>query len=248
MLILGQGAMNRRDSLEILNLCQKIAERYEFIQDDWNGFNTLHVAAARVGGLDLGFLPQEKGGLDTAGILKAAHSGQLKALYLLGADEIPMTELGETFVIYQGHHGDSGAHRADIILPGAAYTEKNATYVNTEGRPQHTIQAVHPPGEAKEDWRIIRALSDILGQTLPYDTLEEIRNRLAAVNPIFEATGQIVSSPWEVLSQGTPETLSQLAFQLPIRNFYRTDPISRHSLNMAQCTQLFEQNQQVSHG
>ena len=248
MLILGQGAMNRRDSLEILNLCQKIAEKYGLIQNDWNGFNTLHVAAARVGGLDLGFLPQKKSGLDTAGILKAAHNGKLKALYLLGADEIPMTELGETFVIYQGHHGDSGAHRADVILPGATYTEKNATYVNTEGRPQHTIQAVHPPGEAKEDWRIIRALSDILGHTLPYDTLEEIRNRLIAVNPIFEAIGQIIPSPWELLPQGTPETLSQLAFQLPIRNFYRTDPISRHSLIMAQCTQSFDQQQQVSHG
>jgi len=247
MLILGQGAMNRRDSLEILNLCQKIAEKYGFIQNDWNGFNTLHTAAARVGGLDVEFLPQ-KGGLDTAGILAAAHSGQIKALYLLGADEIPMSELGDIFVIYQGHHGDAGAHRADVILPGATYTEKNATYVNTEGRPQHTFPAVQPPGNAKEDWRIIRALSEALGHTLSYETLEAIRDRLIAVNPIFSAIDQIIPSPWQMLPAGTPETLSQLPFQLPISNFYRTDPISRHSLTMAQCTLSLEQSTQVHHG
>lgn len=247
MLILGQGAMNRRDSLEILSLCQKIAEKYGLIQEDWNGFNALHTVAARVGGLDLGFLPQ-KGGLDTAGILAAAHKGHLKALYLLGADEIPMTELGDTFVIYQGHHGDAGAHRADVILPGAAYTEKNATYVNTEGRPQHAIQAVQPPGNAREDWRIIRALSDVLGLPLPYDTLEAVRDRLIAVNAVFGSTDQVIPTPWQLLPLRTPETLSQLAFQLPISNFYRTDPISRHSPTMARCTRSREQMQQVHHG
>ncbi|MCE3230468.1 MAG: dehydrogenase [Alphaproteobacteria bacterium] len=247
MLVLGQGAMNRRDSLEILNLCQKIAEKYGFIQEGWNGFNALHTAAARVGGLDLGFVPQ-KGGFDTAEILAAAHNGRLKALYLLGADELPMAELGETFVIYQGHHGDAGAHRADVILPGAAYTEKNATYVNTEGRPQRTFQAVQPPGNAKEDWRIIRALSGSLGRPLPYDTLEAVRERLMAVNPIFGALDQVMPAPWQRLPLGTPETLSQLPFQLPLNNFYRTDPISRHSLTMARCTQSLEQTRQVRHG
>jgi NADH-quinone oxidoreductase subunit G len=174
-------------------------------------------------------------------MIAAAHRGHLKALYLLGADEIPMTELGDTFIIYQGHHGDAGAHHAHVILPGAAYTEKHATYVNTEGRPQHTTQAVQPPGNAKEDWRIIRALSENLGNTLPYDTLEAVRERLIAANPIFEATDQIIPTPWQMLPMGTPETLSQLAFQLPIHNFYMTDPISRHSLTMAQCTLSLEQ-------
>jgi NADH-quinone oxidoreductase subunit G len=247
MLILGQGAMNRRDSFEILTLCQKIAEKYGFIQNNWNGFNALHTAAARVGGLDLGFHPQ-KDGHDTTGILTAAHKGHLKALYLLGVDEIPMADLGDTFVIYQGHHGDAGAHRADVILPGSAYTEKNATYVNTEGRPQHTIQAVQPPGDAKEDWRIIRALSEVLGHPLPYDTLEAIRDRLIAVNPIFGAIDQVIPSPWEMLPEGTPETLSQLAFQLPITNFYRTDPISRHSQTMANCTKSLEATREAQHG
>lgn len=240
MLILGQAAMNRRDSLEILHLCQEIAEKYNLIQGDWNGFNALHTAAARVGALDLGFLPQ-KGGLDTHGIITAAHRGQIKALYLLGADEIPMMDLNNVFIIYQGHHGDAGAHHANVILPGAAYTEKNATYVNTEGRPQRTSQAVLPPGDAKEDWRIIRALSEFLGYVPSYNTLEEIRNRLLSENPIFASLDQVVPSPWEVLSLGTPETLSQLPFQLPINNYYMTDPISRHSLTMAQCTLTHDQ-------
>ncbi|MBM3468553.1 MAG: NADH-quinone oxidoreductase subunit G [Alphaproteobacteria bacterium] len=243
VLILGQGAMNRRDSLEILYLCQKISEEYNFIQKDWNGFNVLHTAAARVGGLDLGFLPQ-KGGLDTAGILGAAHNGKIKALYLLGADEIPMNELGNTFVIYQGHHGDKGAHRADVILPGAAYTEKSATYVNTEGRPQRTTQAILPPGQAKEDWRIIRALSEVLGHSLPYATGEDIQRRLIEVNIHFKNIDKITPSPWEIIPLGTPETLSQLAFQLPITNFYCTDPISRHSTTMAHCTALLPKQEQ----
>lgn len=247
MLILGQAAMNRRDSVEILYLCQKIAETYGLIQTTWNGFNVLHTAASRVGGLDLGFVPGP-GGLDTAGILNHAHKNHLKVLYLLGADEIPMVELGETFVIYQGHHGDAGAHRADVILPGAAYTEKEATYVNTEGRPQHTIQAVPPPGMAKEDWRIIRALSETLGHPLPYNTREEVRTRLAMANPIFGAIGQIIPTPWQIFPSRTPETLSQMAFHLPISNFYMTDPISRHSLTMVDCTQALEKTKQVRHG
>lgn len=247
MLILGQAAMSRRDSLEILNLTQKIAEKYGFIQEKWNGFNALHTAAARVGALDLGFLPQ-KGGLGTAGILSAARKGSLRALYLLGVDEAPLTDLGETFVIYQGHHGDAGAERAHVVLPGAAYTEKNATYVNTEGRPQHTLQAVQPPGKAKEDWRIIRALADALGISLPYDTLEAIRERLVVANPVFSAMNQVIPAPWQVLPLNTPETLSQLPFQLPIANFYRTDPVSRHSPTMVRCTQAFEQAKEARHG
>jgi NADH-quinone oxidoreductase subunit G len=186
--------------------------------------------------------------LATTEILTAAHHGSIKALYLLGADEIPMNQLGHTFVIYQGHHGDAGAHRADVILPGTAYTEKSATYVNTEGRPQQTVQAVQPPGKAKEDWRIIRALSETLSHPLPYNTLEEVRDRLKTENMIFGAMDQIEPAPWRILPTGTPETLSQIAFYLPIHNFYMTDPISRHSLTMAQCTQAFEQKQQVHHG
>ena len=136
------------------------------IADDWNGFNVLHTAAARVGGLDLGLVPG-KGGSDVEGILKAAGKGEIKAVYLLGADEIDTDRLGDAFVIYQGHHGDRGAARADVILPGAAYTEKDGVYVNTEGRPQRAKRAIFPPGEAQGGLEILRALSEALGRTLP---------------------------------------------------------------------------------
>ena len=134
----------------------------------------LHTAASRVAGLDLGFVPGE-GGLDVAGMLAAAGAGQLDVVYLLGADEIDMAALGKAFVVYQGSHGDAGAQRADVILPGAAYTEKSATYVNTEGRAQMTSRAAFPPGDAKEDWAILRALSAQVGRKLPYDNLSALR-------------------------------------------------------------------------
>ena len=145
------------------------------VRDGWNGFNVLHTAAARVGGLDLGFLPGE-GGKSTVGILAGAGRGEIEVVYLLGADEIDMAGLGKAFVIYQGHHGDAGAHRADVILPGAAYTEKNGTYVNTEGRVQLGRLAAFPPGDAREDWTIIRALSGLIGEALPYDNLASCAN------------------------------------------------------------------------
>ena len=148
----------------------------------WNGFNVLHTAAARVGGLDLGFVPG-KGGLDVEAMLDAASNGKIDVIYLLGADEIDMERLGNAFVIYQGSHGDKGAHRADVILPGAAYTEKDGTYVNTEGRVQMTARAVFPPGEAREDWKILRALSGVLGTPLPFDTSQQLRARMYEAHP-----------------------------------------------------------------
>ena len=176
MLIVGMGALARADGAQVLATARTIAEDCGMVQDTdgWNGFNVLHTAAARVGGLDLGFLPGD-GGLDTGAIVDAAAAGAVAVVYLLGADEIDMDSLGKAFVIYQGHHGDAGAQRADVILPGAAYTEKNATYVNTEGRVQQGRRAIYPPGEAREDWTIIRALSEVLGRKLAVDTGDDVR-------------------------------------------------------------------------
>jgi NADH dehydrogenase/NADH:ubiquinone oxidoreductase subunit G len=142
----------------VLSLAAKAAEVLGAAKDGWNGFGVLHTAAARVGALDLGFVPGE-GGLDVAGMTAA---GALDVLFLLGADEIEVP--AGAFVVYQGSHGDKGAHRADVILPGAAYTEKSGTYVNTEGRVQMAARATFPPGDAKEDWAILRALSDFARQ------------------------------------------------------------------------------------
>ena len=231
MLILGQGALTRPDGAAVLAMSRAIAEQYGLVSDDWNGFNVLHTAAARVGGLDLGIVSD--GGV--ASIVDECGAGNVDVVYLLGADEIDTGKLGKTFVIYQGHHGDAGAHRADVILPGAAYTEKNATYVNTEGRVQKTQLAVFPVGEAREDWTIIRALSDVLGHKLPYDTLSEVRSRMVEINAVFDGDDQATGGAWGKF--GLKGTLESSGFVSPILNFHMTDPISRASETMAQCTE-----------
>jgi NADH-quinone oxidoreductase subunit G len=221
----------------VLALARQIAEGCGMIKDGWNGFNVLHTAAARVGGLDLGFVPG-KGGRDVAGILDGATKGEIEVVYLLGADEIDMARLGRAFVIYQGHHGDAGAHRADVILPGAAYTEKDATYVNTEGRVQCAEIAVYPLGEAREDWAIVRALSDALGHRLPFDSLLAVRARMAETNPVFRRIDGVEPATWGPFGlAGT--TNDGAPFVSPVQNFYMTDPISRASVTMAQCAELF---------
>ena len=235
MLIVGMGALARADGAQVLATARTIAEDCGMVPDTggWNGFNVLHTAAARVGGLDLGFVPGD-GGLDTGAILDAASAGAVAVVYLLGADEIDMDRLGKAFVIYQGHHGDAGAGRADVILPGAAYTEKNATYVNTEGRVQQGRRAIYPPGEAREDWAIIRALSEVLGRKLAVDTGDDVRARMAEVNPSFTAGPDAVeTAPWGAF--GTAGSMDPAPFRTPVANFYMTDPISRASVTMAEC-------------
>jgi NADH-quinone oxidoreductase subunit G len=234
MIILGCQALTREDSPGFLEIAGKIAETSGMICDDWNGFNILHNAASRVGGLDIGFLPGLKG-FDVKEMRVACAKGQLEVLYLLGADEINFEGLENTFIIYQGHHGDQGAQHADVILPGAAYTEKSATYVNTEGRVQRTQRAVFPPGEAKEDWRIIRALSEVLGYTLGYDNAQQIQARMIEINPVFSQLDTVQSAVWQTIAgEGA---LSQNPFSSARANFYMTDPISRHSPTMARCHQ-----------
>ena len=238
MLIVGQGALSRPDGAAVLALSRRIAEQTGMIDKSqtWNGFNVLHTAAARVGGLDLGFVPGD-GGLDVDGILDAATSGQVSLVYLLGADEIDMEHLGDACVVYQGHHGDAGAHRADVFLPGAAYTEKNATYVNTEGRVQLARLATFPPGEAREDWAILRALSEVLGSTLPYNTIQQVRARMVELNANFMNISSVTPAPWGDF--GASGNLLSEPFEPPIENFYMTDAISRASETMAECSDLF---------
>ncbi|WP_374467521.1 NADH-quinone oxidoreductase subunit NuoG [Ferrovibrio sp.] len=235
MLILGQGAIARADGAAILALARQVTDGCGLLKDGWNGFNMLHTAASRVGALDLGFVPGS-GGKDATGILAGAQAGEIKAVYLLGADEIDTTKLGSAFVIYQGSHGDAGAKRADVILPGAAYTEKDATWVNTEGRVQLGRRAAAPPGEAREDWAIIRALSDVLGQTLPYDNLGMLRRRMLQAAPHFGAVDKITPAAWG--NFGAAGTVGDLPFVSPVADFYLTNPIARASTTMAECSAL----------
>jgi NADH-quinone oxidoreductase subunit G len=236
MLVLGMGALQRADGAAVLHLARQVAESCGMVQPDWNGFNLLHIAAARVGGLDVGFLPGD-GGRDIGGIIGGLQSGDIEVVYLLGADEIAASHFGKAFVIYQGHHGDAGAHRADVILPGAAYTEKDATYVNTEGRVQRTARAAFPPGDAREDWAIVRALSEALGKRLPYDNIAALRRRLFEASPRFQRLGAVEAAPWGEF--GTPGAIDTAPFSPPIANFYMTDPISRASETMAECTAVY---------
>ncbi|TVR95636.1 MAG: NADH-quinone oxidoreductase subunit G [Rhodospirillales bacterium] len=234
MLIVGMGALAGRDGAAVLAAARRIAEDFGMIDPakPWNGFNVLHTAAARVGGLDLGLLPGAHG-RDVRGILDGTMSGAIDVVYLLGADEIDMARLGKAFVIYQGHTGDAGAARADVILPGAAYTEKNALYVNTEGRVQAALRAVHPPGEAREDWAIIRALSSVLGKTLPYDNLDQLRARITDACPWMAAVDTVVAARWGRF--GREGTLSDEALASTVGNFYLTNPVCRASVTMAEC-------------
>jgi NADH-quinone oxidoreductase subunit G len=233
LIVVGMGALAREDGAAVLALAQELADKVGAVRDDWNGFAVLHTAAARVGGLDLGLVPGP-GGRDVAGILAGCQTREIEVVYLLAADEIDTARFGKAFVIYQGHHGDAGAHRAEVVLPGAAYSEKPGTYVSTEGRVQLALRACYPPGDAREDWAILRALSERLGKTLPYDTLGQVRSRLVAVNRTFAALDQQQAGAWG--SFGKPGEVSDAPFVSPIANFYMTCPISRASRTMAECT------------
>ena len=233
LIVVGMGALAREDGAAVLAMAAELAGKLNAVRDDWNGFAVLHTAAARVGGLDLGLVPGE-GGRDVAGILDGCQKKEIEAVFLLAADEIDTTKLGMAFVIYQGHHGDAGAHRADVILPGAAYTEKPGIYVNTEGRVQVGRRAGYPPGDAREDWAILRALSERLGKTLPYDTLHQVRSRLVAVNKVFAAIDQQAPGAWGPAGKPGPTTDAPL--KSSVANFYMTCPISRASRTMADCT------------
>jgi NADH-quinone oxidoreductase subunit G len=234
VIMLGNAALAREDGNSILNACKVIADNCNVVREDWNGFNMLHYAAGRVGALELGFVPG-KGGKDIAGMIAGIATNEMDTFFLLGVDEIDMSYFGEAFIVYQGHHGDIGAHRADVILPGAAYTEKNALYMNMEGRLQEAQQAVFPPGEAREDWRIIRALSEALGEALPFDTLDELREAMAQT-----LSGVVLDEPvqaeWKQVDKPSKTyRIRKEGFESAILNFYMTDPISRSSKTMAEC-------------
>jgi len=184
----------------------------------------LHTAAARVGALDVGAV--------TEGGLNAAIDGA-DVIYNLGADEVEIDrdDSGAPFVIYQGSHGDRGAHRADVILPGAAYTEEQGLFVNTEGRPQLALRAGFAPGEAKENWAILRALSGELGATLPYDSVAQLRQALVKDVPHLKKIDQVPENDWQPLPKAK---LGKADFRLAIKDFYLTNPIARSSELMAE--------------
>ncbi|KAI8885904.1 G subunit of NADH dehydrogenase [Backusella circina FSU 941] len=241
MIVVGSSVIeNAKDSQYLLSKVSELTNKLKntLFQDDWNGFNVLQRAASRTAAYELGFVPNSS----------EAASTEAKFLYLLNADEVEAKDIPkDAFVVYQGHHGDVGAQYADVILPGSAFTEKNATFVNTEGRTQITRAGVNPPAAAREDWKIIRALSEIAGYTLPYDDLSSVRSRLSEISPALTRYDIIetpsiaqlgLSSFGKSNASSTGEVLSSV-----IKNFYRTDPISRASSTMAKCTKTWVQQE-----
>ncbi|OBA21304.1 NADH dehydrogenase 78K chain precursor, 5-prime end [Metschnikowia bicuspidata var. bicuspidata NRRL YB-4993] len=237
MIIVGSGVAESDDASAIYQDVAAFASKHpNFNTDTWNGVNVLHREAARAAALDLGF--QSLG----------PEATQPKFVYLLGADEFKPGDIPKNaFVVYQGHHGDAGAAMADVVLPGAAYTEKAATYVNTEGRTQVTRAATNGPGAAREDWKIVRALSEYLGEALPYNDLYGVRERLGEIAPHFVRHDVVEPASVEVASIGLKDILNRhhkvkatgAALKNPIDNFYFTDVISRSSPTMAKCVSSF---------
>ena len=247
VIIVGMGALAREDGAAVLTNAAKLASAVGAVTGDWNGFNVLHMAAGRVGALDLGFLPGD-GGKDFAGIIDGAASGEIEVVYNLGADEFEAGKLKNAFVIYQGHHGDAGARHADVIFPGAAYTEQDAIYVNTEGRAQLAYRALFPPGDAREDWAILRALSDHVGKTLPYDDLLALRQAMIKDAPSLGRIDQIggEDAPFDVSAVGREGALGGEDFRASIRDYYLTNPVARASKTMAECSEAISGAQKIA--
>ncbi|PTX05403.1 NADH-quinone oxidoreductase subunit NuoG [Pararhodobacter aggregans] len=210
IVIVGQGALNEADGLAVLAAAQALSGRVL----------VLHTAASRVGALDVGAV--------TEGGLLAATEGA-DVIYNLGADELDID--AGAFVIYQGSHGDRGAHRADLILPGAAYTEEGGIFVNTEGRPQLALRAGFAPGEAKENWAILRAVSAEAGKVLPWDSLNALRSALVAAVPHLELIDEVPENAWTPLEKGP---LGEASFRATVKDFYLSNPIARASALMAE--------------
>lgn len=237
LIIVGSGVAESKDSEAIYKLVGEFASKHEnFNSGEWNGVNLLHREASRVAVLDLGFNTLVE------------DSTKAKFIYLLGADEITNKDIPkDAFVVYQGHHGDLGASFADVILPGSAYTEKSGTYVNTEGRVQATRAATNPPGVAREDWKIIRALSEYLNAKLPYDDIYSVRLRLGEIAPhlvrhdVIEPVSQEIAKIGfnDLVNKNKSATIFGEPLKNPIDNFYFTDVISRSSPTMAKCISTF---------
>ncbi|TAK50018.1 MAG: NADH-quinone oxidoreductase subunit G [Xanthobacteraceae bacterium] len=241
IVLIGAGALARRDGVAVGSLAARIAAECGALAEGWNGFAVLQNAASRVGAFDIGFTPG--GGLTTA---QMTTFGTLDVLFLLGADEVTVAD--GTFVVYIGTHGDRGAHRADVILPGAAYTEKSGLYVNTEGRLQLACRAAFPPGDAREDWAIIRALAEQLGHRLAYESLAELRHALTAAAPHLAAIDAIAPGSADDVRKlaalgGTPE---KSAFASPVADFYLTNPIARASATLAECSSLMSTGRRLT--
>jgi len=238
LVLLGLGAASRPDSVAVSSLAKEVAKACGAVKEGWNGYGLIQTAGGAVGALDIGFVPGPT----------AVPLEELKLVYLMGADEVAFDQISDdAFVIYQGHHGDAGASAADLVLPGSAYTEKSATYVSTEGRAQRAARAIDAPGDAREDWAVLVALSAMLKAPLPFESISDVRERMVAIAPnLIGAAGGTIEAASPELSALALEykpkaegSVSTAPLASAMVNFYMSDPVSRASATMAKCTQAF---------
>ena len=230
LMILGQGALIGEDAENFQNICIDLAYKFNFINNDWNGFNVLHSAASRAGAMSIGFLPSDKG-MITEEIISSYNNKKLELLYLLGADELNLEKNNDCFVIYQGHHGDAGAQIADLVFPAAAFSEQNGLYMNTEGRVQESIRSTFPLGEAKENWEIIYLLAKEMNFDIGFSNLNELRNQLFEEFPVIDPYSEfeLLPSP----KKDEFEKLNGHQFKRIIDSYWQTNSIARASSNLS---------------
>ncbi|KAH0559949.1 NADH dehydrogenase (ubiquinone) 78K chain precursor, 5-prime end [Trichoglossum hirsutum] len=256
MIIVGSGIVEHPDAKAIFEIVGGFVDKNHsnFLTSEWVGYNVLQRAASRAGAYEVGFTAPSQ----------AVAATTPKFIWLVGADEVEMTDIPRgALVVYQGHHGDRGAQFADVVLPGAAYTEKSGTYVNTEGRVQITRAATSPPGAAREDWKIVRAASEYLGVPLPYDDIAALRDRMEEISPaltrydVVEPTSLLGLSRTQLVDQNKGSKPTGVPLKKVIENFYFTDAISRSSQTMARCSAAkatgnpntsFEPEPQIAYG
>ena len=230
LMILGQGALIGKDAQNFQNICIELAYKFNFINNDWNGFNVLHSAASRAGAMSIGFFPSGKG-MITEEIISNYNNNKLDLLYLLGADELNLEKNDDCFVIYQGHHGDVGAQIADLVFPAAAFCEQNGLYMNTEGRVQESIRSTFPLGEAKENWEIIYLLAKEMSIDIGFSNLNELRNQLIEEFPIIDPYRE-----FEPLPSPKKDEFNKLnghQFKRIIDSYWQTNSIARASSNLS---------------
>ena len=232
IMIIGQGALKGDEGEDYLNLCIELANNYNFLNNHWNGFNVLHTAASRPGAMEIGFLPGE-GGKDLDKIIDGYKKGDISTLFLLGADEIEISEKTDCFVIYQGHHGDKGANIADLILPSPSFNEQNGLFINTEGRIQESVRATFPIGEAKEDWEIISLISKKMGLENIDNSFEDLRSSL------FQSFPHLADIDMCLSGEKLPEKIErrdikQHVFKSSLNNFWLSNSITRSSRLMCE--------------
>ena len=233
LMLIGSSAINYNDGIEILKICAEICNKFNIVNESENGFNILNQNISRVGALDIGFYSKNFDRDFNASLTEHIRNTN-PVVFLLGLDEINFSSLKGSFVIYIGHHGDEGANNADIILPSPAFPEKTSTFVNIEGRVLQTTKCFNPIGEAKEEWKIFRALSQEFKEQLKFNNLKELRQEIIKNFPHLNQLNTLPNK--SEVNFGKSHIIDNKEIEYNIRNFYMTDSISRASVNMANCT------------